>query len=126
MSFLLAFALAGCATNSLTNVAPGGAAVSSGAVVASGAAVGAVAGTGAVDASYILVGPLGLTASIALGAAASNVIFGLVFASVFLTEGLNYRPPATMDEGRVVHAQDCTKPIENTGGNLKCLPPAAK
>jgi hypothetical protein len=44
---------------------------------------------------------------------------------MFLYDGLNWRPPPSMDENRTVHEQDCTKPIENPVANLKCKAPEA-
>jgi hypothetical protein len=84
----------------------------------------AAAATGAATAGSVAVGAGGLAASVWLAGAAPAVLFGMVFAAVFVSEGLGYEPPAVMDPTRAVHEQDCTKPIDYTRGNLKCVPAA--
>jgi len=65
----------------------------------------------------------GLYASIGLSAAVSNAIVYGMFGAMFFYDGLNWRPPPAMDENRIVHEQDCTKPLENPKANLKCKMP---
>ena len=73
----------------------------------------------------VISGPAGLYASVGLSAAVANAIVYTMFGAMFLYDGLNWRPPLAMDENRTVHEQDCTKPIENPGANLKCKAPDA-
>lgn len=139
-SLVLLAHLAGCATSSggtpsgASGVAPvqvtagavesvGSSAVGTGEVLATGAA--AVVAAGAADAAKVVVGPAGLWASVWLTGAAPSVLFGMVFAAVFISEGLNYQPPPAMDPTRAVNEQDCSKPIDISRGNLKCAPPGA-
>jgi hypothetical protein len=98
--------------------------VGTGAVLATEAA--AVVAAGAANAANIVIGPAGLWASVWLAGAAPSVLFGMVFAAVFVSEGLGYEPPAAMDPTRAVNEQDCTKPIDITKGNLKCVRSGAK
>jgi hypothetical protein len=86
----------------------------------------AVVAASAANAANVVIGPAGLWASVWLAGAAPSVLFGMVFAAVFVTEGLGYEPPVPMDPTRVVNEQDCTKPIDITKGNLKCLPPGSR
>lgn len=88
--------------------------------------VAATLGVAAATGAAVATGTAGVVASVALAGAAPSVLFGLVFASVFVAEGLGYAPPPAMDATRVVNAQDCSKPIDITKGNLKCLPIGAR
>ena len=53
-----------------------------------------------------------------------NSLAALIFAGMFLAAALTYRePPASapeLDASRRVNEQDCTKPIDESAGNLKC------
>jgi fatty acid desaturase len=80
----------------------------------------AAAAQGAATAGSVAAGASGLAASVWLAGAAPAVLFGMVFAAVFVSEGLGYQPTAPMDPTRAVHEQDCTKPIDYTRGNLQC------
>jgi hypothetical protein len=130
-----AFTLVACATN---GVAPAGngAPVQTNAVALESGTVGtgevlateaaAVVAAGAANAANVVIGPAGLWASVWLAGAAPSVLFGMVFAAVFVSEGLGYEPPAPMDPTRAVNEQDCTKPIDITKGNLKCVRSGAR
>jgi hypothetical protein len=54
----------------------------------------------------------------------SNSLAALIFAGMFLAAAMTYRePPASppeLDSSRRVNEQDCTKPIDEAAGNLKC------
>ncbi len=71
----------------------------------------------------VVSGPAGLYASVGIGAAAANAIVYTMFGAMILYDGLGWRPPPAMDENRTVHEQDCTRPIENPGANLRCRAP---
>jgi hypothetical protein len=53
-----------------------------------------------------------------------NSLAALIFAGMFLAAAMTYRePPASppeLDAGRRINEQDCTKPIDESAGNLKC------
>jgi len=53
-----------------------------------------------------------------------NSLAALIFAGMFLAAALTYRePPAfppELDASRRINEQDCTKPIDESAGNLKC------
>jgi hypothetical protein len=127
--------LVGCASNGVAPSSPV-APVQLNAVAVESSTVGvgevlatqtaAVVAASAANAANVVVGPAGLWASVWLAGAAPSVLFGMVFAAVFVSEGLGYEPPVAMDPSRLVNEQDCTKPIDITKGNLKCVPPGAK
>jgi hypothetical protein len=53
-----------------------------------------------------------------------NSLAALIFAGMFLAAAMTYRePPASppeLDADRRINEQDCTKPIDEAAGNLKC------
>jgi len=69
-------------------------------------------------------GGLFVSATIALSAAAANVL-GAVVVVGFLAAGNNISPrlPAQMREDRAINLQDCSKAIANWSANLKCATP---
>jgi len=115
---LLCTGATGCSWNSAIGASYGGATASAG--TAGAGAGGAVASTGTVIAV-----DGGLYASISLGTAAANILAaatGLAIYAAMLQESgefhLGQYPP--MREDRAINEQDCTKPIMDTGANLKC------
>lgn len=127
-AFRLAFRLAvaallctgatGCSWNSAIGASYGGTTAAAGA--AGAGAGGAVASTGTVVAVNG-----GLYASISLGTAAANILAaatGLAIYAAMLQESGEFRlgPYPPMREDRAINEQDCTKPIMDTGANLKC------
>ena len=53
-----------------------------------------------------------------------NSLAALIFAGMFLAAAMTYRePPASapeLDASRRINEQDCTKPIDESAGNLRC------
>jgi hypothetical protein len=54
----------------------------------------------------------------------SNSLAALIFAGMFLAAAMTYRePPAAtpeLDASRRINEQDCTRPIDESAGNLRC------
>ncbi len=54
----------------------------------------------------------------------SNSLAALIFAGMFLAAAMTYRePPAStpeLDASRRINEQDCTRPIDESAGNLRC------
>lgn len=74
--------------------------------------------------STVNAGSSGTGASVSLHASghglAALVAAGVLFIAVRSEEsGAQPYPPA-MDPGRRINAQDCTRPIDESAGNLKC------
>lgn len=80
----------------------------------------AVLVTGCASQPFVFSGPNGLFVSVPLDTAATNIITGAAMVGI-LVAGNGYRlDDAPMRADRTVHEQDCTKPIENPGANLRC------
>ncbi|HEX2200091.1 MAG TPA: hypothetical protein VHG88_15940 [Burkholderiales bacterium] len=54
----------------------------------------------------------------------SNSLAALIFAGMFLAAAMTYRePPASppeLDASRRINEQDCSRPIDESAGNLRC------
>ena len=112
LSLSLIVALAGCSTHSYTSISAG--ALTAGTLPAAGTSV---------SSGYVNVS---VASSSVAGALAGIALLGFVFHGYqngYWDEGVGYGPARSIPalaEDRTIHEQDCSKPIENTGANLRC------
>lgn len=111
VAFLIA-ALAGCATHSYTEINAG--ARTAGTLPAVGTSVT----SGFINVS---IASASAAAAIAGIAVVGFVFHGLPDDAWEANQGYGlFRPAPELAEDRVIHEQDCSKPIENPGANLRC------
>ena len=118
VALALILALAGCASTSV-QVSSG----NTGADSLPGRAAVVAGGTGLYVSGHVRGNSLAavVLAGLLLGAAYDDYKSDRPFPSLSVfTDWLRPPPPPTLDPGRHITEQDCTKPVDLTRGNLRC------